>query len=622
MNINKLRLISKIDFQQFFILCLATFLSRALGPSVGPLLLFFTAMFLLATYQSVHFAIFNLSILGTLAIGLAPLYLVARGLIFDGALTVFDYQIYIILFFFLCRSIQTGMYQKKSKTVISFDNVRMIASLSGLFILLILQRILDKRSPGDSVAWVTSGDSKNHFVNAYNINSIGSLKIEAFIVQPSSSPSLLSLFLSQVDSDLDTISSFLPTLMNIYAYVWVVLLGILGVTFSATLTIFWKYIGKQNSATPVALIAIAGLTPLLSYILGPTLIDGFFTAIFGIVTTTAVINWSLKMILEKNNKYSQIALGVILFLCSLFAWTFIGFFTFLIFVITTRQILINRGSSSSLVNTAIVVSGSFSVLLVHFSTAGQDAIKRAKSALTATGAISATSPYFLYSIFAFLIIFSIIYSKKSIISFALQSISVSGFVSLHLFKFFSNLGFQGWNYYLIKFQWMLFAGLTSILFSLVLIYSYPSNRGRFLLTKSLALALVFVATHFVSESIVSTNKVIPKMLRGWENPRALTMNKVFEQEIDRKNPTMFFHYGYGGDARLANFWLTAFSDPVEPLKGWNYTIDPTGDVKQLCEVNAYYPEVTIVTSDLKLEEQLVSNCPDQVFIIRLVPPIV
>jgi hypothetical protein len=169
---------------------------------------------------------------------------------------------------------------------------------------------------------------------------------------------------------------------------------------------------------------------------------------------------------------------------------------------------------------------------------------------------------------------------------------------------------------------MIFAGLTPILISLVLIYSYPSQKNRLLITKIVSLSLAVVATYLVSESTVSTNKVIPKMLRGWENPRALTMNKVFEQEIDRKNPTMFFRYGYGGDDRLANFWLTAFSDPIEPLKGWNYTIDPTGDANQLCEVNAYYPEVNVVTSDLMLEEQLNLNCPNEVFNIKLVPPII
>jgi hypothetical protein len=82
---------------------------------------------------------------------------------------------------------------------------------------------------------------------------------------------------------------------------------------------------------------------------------------------------------------------------------------------------------------------------------------------------------------------------------------------------------------------------------------------------------------------------------------------------------MFFHYGYAGDAMLANFWLNAFIDPAEPLKGWNYTIDTAGDVKQLCDVNAYYPEVNLVTSDSALEGLLNQACPDEKFNIILKP---
>jgi hypothetical protein len=119
--------------------------------------------------------------------------------------------------------------------------------------------------------------------------------------------------------------------------------------------------------------------------------------------------------------------------------------------------------------------------------------------------------------------------------------------------------------------------------------------------------------------MVSSNKVWQKVWRGWENPRSSTINTLLEQDIDRKNPTMFFHYGYAGDARLANFWLNAFADPVEPLKGWNYTIDPAGDVIQLCAVNEYYPALTVVTSDAELETLVNQACPDEEFNVILKP---
>jgi hypothetical protein len=66
--------------------------------------------------------------------------------------------------------------------------------------------------------------------------------------------------------------------------------------------------------------------------------------------------------------------------------------------------------------------------------------------------------------------------------------------------------------------------------------------------------------------------------------------------------------------------MNAFSNPQDPIRGWNYTIDTAGAVKQICEVNAYYPKVTIVTSDMKLEQDIADYCPKEEFTIKLVPP--
>jgi hypothetical protein len=158
---------------------------------------------------------------------------------------------------------------------------------------------------------------------------------------------------------------------------------------------------------------------------------------------------------------------------------------------------------------------------------------------------------------------------------------------------------------------IIFAVLISKLYS-----GLDPTRIKRILTAALVLHIVFT----VSELTVTSNKVFQKIWRGWENPRSQTMNKVFEQEVDIKNPTLFFHYGYSGDSKLANFWLTAFTEPADPIKGWNYTIDTSGDVKQICDVNAYYPRVTVVTSDSKLEELLLQTCPNEEFVIKLEAP--
>lgn len=132
---------------------------------------------------------------------------------------------------------------------------------------------------------------------------------------------------------------------------------------------------------------------------------------------------------------------------------------------------------------------------------------------------------------------------------------------------------------------------------------------------------ILLATFLISESIVGVNNVYKKIWNGWDNPRAVTLDKMFEFEINKSVPTLFFHFGYAGESRMANFWQTAFTDPVEPLKGWNYTIDTTGNPQQMCDVNHYYPEVRLVTSDANLSKNLMELCPNEKFTIELENPI-
>jgi hypothetical protein len=162
----------------------------------------------------------------------------------------------------------------------------------------------------------------------------------------------------------------------------------------------------------------------------------------------------------------------------------------------------------------------------------------------------------------------------------------------------------------------MFAALISVIFCIAISGISTLIKNNKLHYNSSVILLIFVV-FIASESVVATNKIWQKIWSGWENPRSSVMDQALTHEIDRKNPTMFFHYGYGGDSKLANFWLNGFADPIDPIKGWNYTIDTTGDPQQLCDLNAYYPEVTVVTSDSKLEHDLAKLCGNEVFNIEL-----
>jgi hypothetical protein len=493
------------------------------------------------------------------------------------------------------------------------------AAFSGLILVLITETYLLSKSLGHAVAWIASGDSKNHLVASVDIIRYGYLDIGLFLTQPVSSPSYLALNLSQSGQNLKTQAELLGYQMQVYAFVWVLLIGLVGLVFAATLETIWNIVQKQSKSIPIHMIAIVSVIPTFSVVLGPSLLDGFFTAIFGIGSVAILISWFLEIYHKPQLSIGLIVAGLFLVAVSVMAWMFVIPFTFLLFVFGLRTNLKTVKEFRAVIDPILIVVLLAIASAVHFSTIGQSFIYRAKLALTSTGTVSATDPNLYFSaIFGLVLLGIFLQERTKKLSEMFFAIALLSLVALFGFKYFSNLSFDSWNYYLLKYQWMMLASLFGLIVSTLLIGFYitlkVSNKNRYLASFTITI-LIF----FLSEAMVSSNKVWQKVWRGWENPRSSTINTLLEQDIDRKNPTMFFHYGYAGDARLANFWLNAFADPVEPLKGWNYTIDPAGDVIQLCAVNEYYPALTVVTSDAELETLINQACPDEEFNVILKP---
>jgi hypothetical protein len=407
--------------------------------------------------------------------------------------------------------------------------------------------------------------------------------------------------------------------MQSYAYVWVLLIGLIGLIFAATLEVAWNQIKNTDRVIPIHLIGAVSLIPTFSVVLGPALFDGFFTAVFGISSVAVLITWFIEIYQKSRLSTGQLIIGLFLFFSSLMAWMFVIPLTFAVFFFGIRANLKNLKQNRVFIESILLVALFCIAAFIHFSSHGQSFIFKAKSALTASGAVSATDPllYFV-AIFALIIISALLSETNKKFSESLTLISFLSLASLFGFKYFSNLSINGWNYYLIKYQWIMFASLLPIIFSLLLINIFLKIENS-APKKYLISSLVLISIFFASETMVSSNRIWQKIWKGWENPRSITINKVLEQDIDRNNPTLFFHYGYAGDARLANFWLTAFAVPLEPIKGWNYTIDTAGDPIQLCDVNAYYPKVRVVTSDSNLENELNKLCSAEEFIIILEP---
>lgn len=609
----------------FGLYLLVVLASRVFDPSIGVVLLLVATMFLSGPLLPGKHLIQKYSAVAVLYVGLSPSYLLIRGLFSKSNLNKWDLQIYSLLFLIL---VLIWMFFSKSieefkQPLFTKERVQILfSSLFGMIAFFAVLLYLRFQSMGHAVAWVSSGDSKNHFVNGVTLTELGFLNPQSFLIQPSSSPTYLALVLSQFSSGINQAVLSMPNLMYLYAIVWVVLVGILGMSFASMTQFVWSSVNKARGKVPLHLIAISSVIPMLSFVLGPALYDGFFTAIFGISAGVVLTAWYFESAEKNKFSISFSLLGLLIFLSTITAWMFIVPFTVLIYLLGQRNLLKNLASSGKFIDFAIFLLGIILVVLIKTSDFIQGLIYQAKLALTASGAVNASSPEFYFSLIALLIVIGqILLIKKIYLGKAFLYLAFIQVTALFIFKNFSNLGFFDWNYYLLKYQWIMFSILISVIFSFLVISIqkiFKTNRQSYLISLSLVACLVFVA----SESVVSTNRIWKKIWTGWENPRSSIMNQMLNEKINRSNPTMFFHFGYGGDSRLANFWLTAFADPLDPIKGWNYTIDTTGDPKQLCDVNAYYPQVKVITSDIKLEQELIRLCGSEEFIVDLRPSII
>ena len=553
-------------------------------------------------------------------VGLSPIYLVLRGFVSRSHLNVLDFPLYFFSFAVLTT---VYMYLKNSKNInqlkiFNFSSFSVVcSSLLSLFTLVFFQIVLIKRSVGDAVAWIASGDSKNHLVNAVDIIRYGFLDPATFLTQPVSSPTLLSLFLAQDGQNINQLNELMKHQLLTYSFFWVFLIGILGITISASGETFWNFTNKERKKFPILLAGLLSTVAFLSFFIGPATWDGFFTAIFGISTVVMMTNWFAIVVQNETFSKHQIFIGFLFFVSSLMAWMFIVPLTaLLLFAGLIIQVSKTRLNPSLQVVTWLLVT-IFLGAIIQFSGIGQDFIYKAKVALSAQGAVNVSNPdLYLALILIFVVLGTAFLPIQKNLSNFFFCISGFHFVALFGFKFFSNLGVFGWNYYLLKYQWIMVSSLFILLVAFTIVVFFRVINAKYIGKISVAAFLVLIAYLF-SESLIPINKVWQKVNNGWQNPRNSMMNLVLEQNIDRKNPTLFFQYGYAGDARLGNFWLSAFVDPIEPLKGWNYTIDTDGNPQQLCDVNAYYPSVTVITSSTSLGKELKELCPNEPFQIQI-----
>jgi len=610
-------------FLSLYLICVVS--SRFLGPLYGPIVLTAATVFFVSCLFEMLSWLQRMTFAATLFLGMSPLYLLLRGYVSEEPLTRFDLQIYAIVFTLSFFAFRLFFIPPRSRFInLPHDLKEAYVTFVGfapLALLLMINGYLREKSLGYSLALFASGDNKNHLVAAVELISYGSLDPATFYRQPISSPSFLSLLISQKEIASESPSENLSQLMQIFSFSWILLIAILSLSFMSISDLLVRQFSRKSLAPAViALITSAGFVGLFSFSIGPALIDGFYTAIFGVVSLVALLIWFFALYEKNRNSSFHIVLGLVLFINSVFAWMFVLPFSFAILAIGVFNTLSYSKSKQIGFVLWMSIGIIFSILLIHYSNFGQNLIRSAKIAMNTPGAVNATDPKLLYLIL-FTLAFWALFASNKLFQKKIFQLIAAQLTSLLSLKIFSNLDFLGWNYYLIKYQWMMLVTLSATLLAIVVSQLAMILQNAKKTVAVFAILCLLSSTYLISELSVNPGNIWPKILNGWDNPRAITIDKVLSTRIEVSNPTLFFHFGYAGESRLANFWLNALTVPQEPIKGWNYTIDPSGDVTPICDLNAYYPKVIIITSDPELESLVKAKCPSTEIRIELNKPI-
>jgi len=596
-----------------------------LGPLYGPITLTVATVFFVSCLFNMLSWLQRMTFAATLFIGMSPLYLLLRGYIVQEPLTSLDLQIYAAVFSLLFLTFRFFSTEPRSRFFNFPHNLEeacvTLAAFAPLALLLMVNVYLRAKSLGYSLAPFASGDNKNHLVAAVELINYGSLDPATFYRQPISSPSFLSLLISQKEIASKNTSENLSQLMQIFSFSWILLIALLALSFMSISDLFVRQFSRtRHRPAVIILITSAGFIGLFSFSIGPALIDGFYTAILGVVSLISLLIWFFATYAKNRISSFHIFLGFFLFINSVLAWMFVLPFSFTILAIGVFNTLSYSKSKQIVFVLWMGIGIIYSILLIHYSNFGQNLISSAKIAMNTPGAVNATDPKLLYLILLTLAFWALFASNKLFQKRIMQLIAAQ-VISLLSLKIFSNLDLFGWNYYLIKYQWMMLVTLSATTLAIVVSQFATILQNAKKTVAIFAILFLVNTTYLISELSVKQGNIWPKILIGWDNPRAITIDKVLSTHIEVTNPTLFFHFGYAGESRLANFWLNALTVPQEPIKGWNYTIDPLGDVAPICDLNAYYPKITIITSDPELESLVNDKCPSTEIRIELNKPI-
>jgi hypothetical protein len=534
-------------------------------------------------------------------------YLVLRGFLPQKPITNTDFIICMVALIVL--AILPKMIGQKDQEQ-SFRSLgpSFLTGSTALVICIAYCSYLLSKGIGFFLAWTGAGDSRNHIQSNFKLASDGF--IEAVNLGTPYLTNAVSVFLNAgaslnlgVDSSPRLLSDWTSLTLT-----WLLLISILGYAFAAVWEIALS--GFANKTKNLLLIP-ASFIAVTSFALGTYLMDGFISAIAGSIAVVL----ACALIFERSPKSSTtnlLLIGLVV-IFAVFTWTLIlipvailmlpKFWTWL--DVRDRSKLMYAKVSltvfGSLVITYVFVTFYSSYLFSILNTSGRIQAADARA--------------FIVLLLAILFLALLNPRKKSPTGLQLALVSISGVATIYALNTMSGIPFLSLNYYSAKAMMILFvaflpSALIFIPIGIKLISRVTELKPlRMTLITGYTTLLVYFATEFISPF----PKVWSLMNNGWFQPSAQTAADVISLPNDPKNPTVFYKLNpsNSGETRLGNFWLGTFANPVSPIKSWAYLGDQEGDYAAFCEMNTYYPKMTVLTRDPNLKIRMHGYCSEE-----------
>jgi hypothetical protein len=534
-------------------------------------------------------------------------YLVIRGFLPQQSITNTDFIICMVALIVL--AILPKMIGKKNKEQ-SFRSLgpSFLTGSTALVICIAYSSYLLSKGIGFFLAWSGAGDSRNHIQSNFKLASDGF--IEAVNLGTPYLTNAVSVFLNAGTSlELGVDSS--PRLLSDWTSLtltWLLLISILGYAFAAVWEIALS--GFANKTKNLLLIP-ASFMAVTSFALGTYLMDGFISAIAGSIAV-ALACALLFEVTQKSSTTNLFTIGLVLTF-AVFSWTLILIPVAILILPKFWEWLDVRNRSKLMyarVSSTVFGFLAISYVFVTFYSTYLFSILNTSGRIQAADARA-----FIVLLLAIMFLALLNATKKSPTGFQLALVSISGAATIYALNTMSGIPFLSLNYYSAKAMMILFVALlpTALIFipiGIKLISRVTELKPlRMTLISGYTTLLIYFATEFISPF----PKVWSLMNNGWYQPSAQTAAEVISLPNDPTNPTVYFKHNpsNSGETRLGNFWLGTFANPVSPIKSWAYLGDQEGDYAAFCDMNTYYPKMTVLTRDPNLKIRMRGYCREE-----------